>query len=79
MLGTRHPIAPRKADWQEELAAFDVEPYCDGNLRQRGGGDLVLGSPFLALRHLVEKLATDAHNPAVLQHIIITEYGYSTL
>lgn len=63
LIGKRHPIAPRKMDWQRELAAFDVELYCDGKLVQRGGGSLVLGSPLVALRHLIELLASDVHNP----------------
>jgi 2-keto-4-pentenoate hydratase len=36
---------------------------CNGKLSQRGGGSLVLDSPLLALRHLVELLAEDLHNP----------------
>jgi 2-keto-4-pentenoate hydratase len=63
LVGTRHTIASRKAEWQHELATFKVELYCDGELRQRGGGALVLDSPLLALRHLVELLANDSHNP----------------
>ena len=32
-------------------------------MSQRGGGALVLDSPLLALRHLIELLANDSHNP----------------
>src|SRR5215469_16827790 len=53
LVGQRHAIAPRKAEWQRELAAFEVELWRDGHLVQRGGGALVLGSPVQALRHLV--------------------------
>lgn len=63
LVGTCHAIAPRKAEWQHELATFEVELYCNGKLSQRGGGALVLDSPLLALRHLVELLANDLHNP----------------
>ncbi len=63
LVGTCHAIAPRKAEWQHELATFEVELYCNGKLSQRGGGALVLDSPLLALRHLVELLANDSHNP----------------
>jgi 2-keto-4-pentenoate hydratase len=59
LVGNRHSIAPRKLEWQPELARFTVELYCNGILRQRGGGAFVLGSPLLALRHLVELLAKD--------------------
>jgi 2-oxo-3-hexenedioate decarboxylase len=63
MIGPRHAIARRKAEWQRELVTFGVELYCNGKLSQRGGGALVLDSPLLALRHLIELLANDSHNP----------------
>jgi 2-oxo-3-hexenedioate decarboxylase len=63
MIGPRRAIAQRKTEWQRELAAFGVELYCNGKLSQRGGGALVLDSPLLALRHLIELLANDSHNP----------------
>jgi 2-oxo-3-hexenedioate decarboxylase len=63
MMGPRHAITRRKTEWQRELATFDVELYCNGNLSQRGGGALVLASPLLALQHLIELLANDSHNP----------------
>jgi 2-keto-4-pentenoate hydratase len=62
VIGTRHAIAARKAEWQRELATFKVELYCNGKLSQRGSGSLVLDSPLLALRHLIELLANDPHN-----------------
>jgi 2-oxo-3-hexenedioate decarboxylase len=63
LVGTRHSIAPRKAEWRNELATFKVELCCNGKVSQRGGGALVLESPLLALRHLVELLANDSHSP----------------
>ncbi|MGB6508665.1 MAG: fumarylacetoacetate hydrolase family protein, partial [Xanthobacteraceae bacterium] len=63
LLGARHAIAPRKTRWQHELATFRVALYCNGELSQRGSGALVLDSPLLALRSLVELLASDTHNP----------------
>jgi 2-oxo-3-hexenedioate decarboxylase len=65
LLGTRHAVAPRKSAWQREFASFRVELYCNGDLRETGGGELVLGSPLLALRHLVELLDDDPYNPAL--------------
>jgi len=62
VMGARHAIAPRKTEWQRELATFRVELYCNGKLIQRGSGDLVLDSPLLALRHLIELLASDPYN-----------------
>ena len=63
MIGTRHAIAPRMTQWQAELASFRVELYCNDKLSQRGSGALVLDSPLLALRSLIELLANDPHNP----------------
>ena len=63
LVGKRHAIAPRKAEWLRELARFEVELYCDDRLAQCGGGALVLGSPLMALRHLVQVLAKEPHNP----------------
>lgn len=72
LLGERQPVAPRKADWRNELATFSLELYCDGKLSQRGGGALVLGSPLLALRHLVQLLADDPDNPPLQEREIIS-------
>jgi 2-oxo-3-hexenedioate decarboxylase len=63
LIGKRHAVAPRKTDWQRELATFEVELYCNNKLMQRGGGSLVLDSPLVALRHLIELLASDPYNP----------------
>ena len=63
LVGSRQPIAPRKAEWLSELSTFEVELCCDGKEVARGGGALVLGSPLKALRHLVELLANDRLNP----------------
>lgn len=59
LVGPRHALAPRKAEWQRELTEFEIELRCDGGVAQRGGGALVLDSPLNALRHLVELLAKD--------------------
>jgi 2-oxo-3-hexenedioate decarboxylase len=72
LVGERHAIAPRKAEWLRELATFKAELYCDGELSQRGGGSLVLDSPLLALHHLIELLANDPHNPPLAAGEIIT-------
>ena len=72
VIGARHAIAPRKTDWQHELATFGVALYCNGKLSQRGSGALVLDSPLLALRNLVELLASDTHNPPLRAGEIIS-------
>jgi 2-oxo-3-hexenedioate decarboxylase len=72
LIGNRHPIAARKAEWLHELASFEVALYCDGQLSQKGGGVLVLGSPLNALRHLVDLLAADPHNPPLAAGEIVS-------
>jgi 2-oxo-3-hexenedioate decarboxylase len=72
LIGARHAIAPRKTAWQHELASFTVELYCNDTLSQRGSGALVLDSPLLALRSLIELLANDAYNPPLCAGDIIS-------
>jgi len=72
LVGKRHPVAPRKAQWLRELANFEVALYCNGNLSQRGSGALVLDSPLNALHHLVGLLAGDPHNPPLAAGEIVS-------
>ncbi|MCW2286142.1 2-keto-4-pentenoate hydratase [Rhodoblastus acidophilus] len=72
LVGKRHAFAPRKEAWRRELASFGVELYCDDSLSQIGGGALVLDSPLLALRHLVELLANDPENPPLSANEIVS-------
>jgi len=65
LVGKRHAFAPRKQAWLHELASFTVDLSCNGRSSQTGGGAFVLDSPLLALRHLVELLADDPHNPSL--------------
>jgi 2-oxo-3-hexenedioate decarboxylase len=63
LIGPRHAFAPRAAEWQRTLSAFEIDLSCGGRLIDRGRAENVLGGPFSALRHLVELLATDPVNP----------------
>jgi 2-oxo-3-hexenedioate decarboxylase len=72
LIGNRHAIAPRKVEWQQELATLTVDLYCNGKLSQRGGGALVLDSPLRALRHLVGLLAKDTSNAPISAGDIIS-------
>jgi 2-oxo-3-hexenedioate decarboxylase len=73
LIGERHPFKPRAAEWLHELAAFEIELECDGVLADRGQAANVLGSPFLALRHLVQLLAQDkVHPPLAAGEIVST-------
>ena len=72
LVGKRHAVATRKTEWQRELSTFGVELSRDGGLAQCGGGSFVLGSPFRALRHLIELLASDPNNPPLQAGEIIS-------
>ncbi len=72
LIGKRQAVAPRNGAWSSELATFEVELYRNGEMVQRGGGSLVLGSPLVALRHLIELLAGDPHNPPLRAGEIIS-------
>lgn len=72
LVGNRHAIAPRKRAWQREFASFRAELFCDGRLCQSGGGEVVLGSPLIALQRLVKLLADDKHNPPLAPGEIVS-------
>jgi 2-oxo-3-hexenedioate decarboxylase len=72
LVGSRRAVAPRKTAWQHELATFRVALHCDGKLSQIGRGAHVLGSPLLALHHLVKLLGMDPHNPPLCAGEIIS-------
>ncbi|MCS6945242.1 MAG: hypothetical protein RMK97_07510 [Sutterellaceae bacterium] len=44
-------------DLADRLSGFTIELYGDGQLRERGGGANVLGSPLMAVAHLLAVLA----------------------
>ncbi len=56
----------------EQLAAFKVTLYRDGEEIDRGTGANVLGSPLKALKALVTMLANDRHNPPLAPGEIVT-------
>jgi 2-oxo-3-hexenedioate decarboxylase len=72
LVGPRHSVETRQANWVRELGTFTIELHCNGEVSQRGGGALVLGSPLVALHHLVELLANDPHNPPLRADEVVT-------
>lgn len=66
-------IAGLNRDLVRELKSFKVSLFCDGALRDSGGGTNVLGSPLLALRHMVDLLARlPQHAPLAAGEIVTT-------
>jgi 2-keto-4-pentenoate hydratase len=73
LIGPRHAIGSRAADWQKALRNFEVDLLCDGRVVDRGRSANVLDGPLSALRHLVGLLARDpVHPPLVAGEIVPT-------
>jgi 2-keto-4-pentenoate hydratase len=72
LIGQRHKIGSRAADWQRALSTFETDPLCDGRLIDRGHSANVLDGPVSALRHLVGLLARDPINPPLAAGEILT-------
>lgn len=73
LLGPRCPVAAGSGtDWAAALASFEITLARDGGTVDRGRGANVIGSPLMALRHLVELLACDEANPPLAAGEIVT-------
>jgi 2-oxo-3-hexenedioate decarboxylase len=72
LIGERHAFASRADAWRRELAIFTAQLYCNDRLIDSGGGGAVLDSPLNALRHLVDMLAHDPHNPPLAASEIVS-------
>ena len=66
-------IAGLKFDLVRELRHFRISLFCDGELRDSGGGANVLDSPLMALKHLNDMVAHQPqHKPLAAGEIITT-------
>jgi len=72
LIGPRHAVAPRAADWLRELPRFEIDLFCNGALADRGRASNVLDGPVSALLYLVQLLARDADSPPVAAGEIVT-------
>jgi len=72
VIGERHAVAPRKAQWLHELSTFTVDLTCNGKSIDHGAAGNVLGGPLLALKHLAGMLAQDRHNAPLAAGDIIS-------
>lgn len=68
-----HTAGGINRDLVKELKSFKVSLFCNGELRDSGGGSNVLGSPLNALKHLVDVLVRlPQHKPLHEGEIITT-------
>jgi 2-keto-4-pentenoate hydratase len=72
LIGPRHKVGQRGAEWQKTLADFTIELWCDGSAIDRGVAANVLDGPLSALRHFVGLLADDAVNHPLEAGEIVT-------
>jgi 2-oxo-3-hexenedioate decarboxylase len=63
LIGPRHTIGSRAAEWLRALPEFEVELYCDGTLMDRGRGSNVLEGPLSVIRYVTGLLEGDPDNP----------------
>jgi 2-oxo-3-hexenedioate decarboxylase len=68
------PKMPKElgSDLVAKLASFRIELLRDGEVRDRGTGANVLGSPLLALRHLLAVLEKDPKAPPLQPGEVVT-------
>jgi 2-oxo-3-hexenedioate decarboxylase len=72
LIGPRHRVGSRTAEWQALLSGFHVALFCDGRLIDRGHSTNVLGGPVLALHHLVGLLTRGYNDPPLAAGEIVT-------
>jgi 2-keto-4-pentenoate hydratase len=77
LMGPRHDIGARAAEWLRALQEFEVELYCDGTLVDSGRGTNVLEGPLSVVRYLTGLLARDPDNPPLAAGEIVAT-GTST-
>ncbi|HZP78155.1 MAG TPA: fumarylacetoacetate hydrolase family protein [Pseudolabrys sp.] len=72
LIGPRHAVAARRADWLRELPRFTVDLARDGEVVDRGGGASVLEGPLSTLRYLMQRLADDPRHPSLAAGEIVS-------
>lgn len=72
LIGPRHRVGLRAAEWRNALSTFEIDLLCDGRVLDHGHSANVLNGPVSALRHLVSLLSRDPINPPLAAGEIIT-------
>lgn len=72
VIGPPVPVTALGGDPQTVLESFELSLSCDGRVVASGSGSAVLGSPLLALRHLIEALAADPKQEPLAAGEIVT-------
>jgi 2-keto-4-pentenoate hydratase len=72
LIGPRHAVGSRAAEWLRTLSTFEIDLLCDGHIMDHGRAANVLDGPLSALRYLVDLLARDSINPPLAAGEIVT-------
>ena len=73
LIGQRHEIGAKAAEWLRTLTSFEIELFCDGKLMDKGHALNVLEGPVSTIRYLMDLLARDPDNsPLAAGEIIST-------
>ena len=72
LIGRRRPLQGGEQAWAASLETFEIDLDSNGDLADHGVARNVLDGPLFALRHLVEVLAKDPHNPPLAAGEIVT-------
>ncbi len=72
LIGPRHEIGAKAAEWLRTLTSFEIELFCDGKLMDKGHALNVLEGPLSTVRYLMDLLARDPDNPPLAAGEIIS-------
>jgi 2-oxo-3-hexenedioate decarboxylase len=72
LIGPRHEIGAKAAEWLHALTSFEIELFCDGKLMDKGHALNVLEGPVSTLRYLMDLLARDPDNPLLAAGEIVS-------
>jgi len=72
LIGPRHEIGAKAAEWLSALTSFEIELFCDGKLMDKGHALNVLEGPLSTIRYLMDLLARDPDNPPLAAGEIVS-------
>lgn len=72
LVGEPQPVGRLGPDLAADLERFSVSLLCDGALRETGLGKNVLGSPLLAIAHLLSVLSKHPEHPPLQAGELVT-------
>ena len=72
LIGPRHEIGAKAAEWLRTLTSFEIELFCNGKLMDKGHALNVLEGPLSTIRYLMDLLKRDPDNPPLAAGEIVS-------